>query len=388
MLPSRVIYQGNIFDTIGLIKLNNGSFLIIKNNEKTVSLDLSKAQGLSLNLKFAVKEATKVETVLIDFIMQVLKNNIKNNKYKDKKELMDEVALVNRYINTHNELLNNMKELDFKDDLVDKTLLQLLNYFDEVMQPTLNLDDITSFEIGNKDYIKFKDENGKVRILDDSYDHRNTAEQFQSKQNESMAFQSNDGRMNALEIANDTLKFTKPEVVLESTVLDNNLDNTLINSQPTLKNDDIVGNSSEKIFYDQNDDKVLTMNQNIEEVTQPENNSPIIYPPYDEVTVTLLLFKGQDNLDVNQFLNQYLNDLTVEQIDFLINNYVLTTEQITSLNNQKKAKQITNSQVEKPKTMILKKTDKAAFIDSLLLSFIVGLVWGIYLTFLIIIILS
>lgn len=388
MLPSRVIYQGNIFDTIGLIKLNNGSFLIIKNNDETVSLDLSKAQGLSLNLKFAVKEATKVETVLIDFIMQVLKNDIKNNKYKDKKELMDEVALVNRYINTHNELLNNMKELDFKDDLVDKTLLQLLNYFDEVMQPTLNLDDITSFEIGNKDYIKFKDENGKVRILDDSYDHRNTAEQFQSKQNESMAFQSNDGRMNALEIANDTLKFTKPEVVLESTVLDNNLDNTLINSQPALKNDDIVGNSSEKIFYNQNDDKVLTMNQNIEEVTQPENNSPTIYPPYDEVTVTLLLFKGQDNLDVEQFLNQYLNDLTVEQIDFLINNYVLTTEQITSLNNQKKAKQITNNQVEKPKTMILKKTDKAAFIDSLLLSFIVGLVWGIYLTFLIIIILS
>ena len=48
----------------------------------------------------------------------------------------------------------------------------------------------------------------------------------------------------------------------------------------------------------------------------------------------------------------------------------------------------TIKKVEKPKTLVLEKSNKAAFIDSLLLSFVVGLVWGIYLTFLIIIILS
>ena len=45
-------------------------------------------------------------------------------------------------------------------------------------------------------------------------------------------------------------------------------------------------------------------------------------------------------------------------------------------------------QMEKPRTLVLKKNDKAAFVDSLLLSFVVGLVWGIYLTFLIILLLS
>ena len=408
MLPSRVIYKGNIFDTVGFIKLNNGSFLILKNNDEIISLDLTKAQGLSLNLKFEVKEATKVENVLIDYIAQALKNDIKNGKYKDKKALMDDIASVNRYINTHPELLTNMKELDFRDDLVDKSILQLLSYFDEVMAPSpLDLEGITSFEIGDKDYIKFKDENGQVKILDDSHDNRNFVEQFENKQDESQSFQSNDGIQNALEIAKDTLKFEKKEVPLETTVLDNNLENTIINNQPTLGNDNILGNSDEKIFYNQNDDKIMTIEQNgddvsIKEVGETKNveekdadiTSKVTYPPYDEVTVTLLLFKGQNNLDVDLFINQYLDNLTVKQIELLMSNYSLTPEQMTKLTEQKKAREISNKQnentkqIEKDKTLVLKKNNKAAFIDSLLLSFIIGLVWGIYLTFLIIIILS
>ena len=408
MLPSKVIYKDKMYETVGFIKLNNGSFLILKNNDEIISIDLSKAQGLSLKLKFEVKEATKVELVLIEYITQALRNDIKNGKYKDKKSLMDDLASVNKYINTHPELLKNMKELDFKDDLVDKNILQLLSYFDEVMAPSpLNLEGITSFEIGDKDYIKFKDENGEVKILDDSHDNRNFVEQFESKQDESRSFQSNDGSQNALEIAKDTLKYEKKEVPLESTVLDDNLGNAIINQQPALANDNILGNSEEKIFYNQSDDQIVTIEQNgddvaIKEVGETKNveekdedtTSKVIYPPYDEVTVTLLLFKGPDSLDVDLFINQYLNYLTVKQIDLLISNYILTPEQMNKLTEQRSIKEMSEKQVEdvkqmeKPKTLVLKKNDKAAFVDSLLLSFVVGLVWGIYLTFLIILLLS
>ena len=408
MLPSKVIYKDKMYETVGFIKLNNGSFLILKNNDEIISIDLSKAQGLSLKLKFEVKEATKVELVLIEYITQALRNDIKNGKYKDKKSLMDDLASVNKYINTHPELLKNMKELDFKDDLVDKNILQLLSYFDEVMAPSpLNLDGITSFEIGDKDYIKFKDENGDVKILDDSHDNRSFVEQFENKQDESRSFQSNDGTQNALEIAKDTLKFEKKEVPLESTVLDDNLGNAIINQQPTLANDNILGNSEEKIFYNQSDDQIVTIEQNGDDVAIKEvgetksveekaedTTSKVIYPPYDEVTVTLLLFKGPDNLDVDLFINQYLNYLTVKQIDLLISNYILTPEQMNKLTEQRSIKEMAEKQVEdvkqmeKPKTLVLKKNDKAAFVDSLLLSFVVGLVWGIYLTFLIILLLS
>ena len=408
MLPSKVIYKDKMYETVGFIKLNNGSFLILKNNDEIISIDLSKAQGLSLKLKFEVKEATKVELVLIEYITQALRNDIKNGKYKDKKSLMDDLASVNKYINTHPELLKNMKELDFKDDLVDKNILQLLSYFDEVMAPSpLNLEGITSFEIGDKDYIKFKDENGDVKILDDSHDNRNFVEQFENKQDESRSFQSNDGTQNALEIAKDTLKYEKKEVPLESTVLDDNLGNAIINQQPTLANDNILGNSEEKIFYNQSDDQIVTIEQNGDDVAIKEvgetksveekdedTTSKVIYPPYDEVTVTLLLFKGPDSLDVDLFINQYLNYLTVKQIDLLISNYILTPEQMNKLTEQRLIKEMAEKQVEdvkqmeKPKTLVLKKNDKAAFVDSLLLSFVVGLVWGIYLTFLIILLLS
>lgn len=408
MLPSKVIYKDKMYETVGFIKLNNGSFLILKNNDEIISIDLSKAQGLSLKLKFEVKEATKVELVLIEYITQALRNDIKNGKYKDKKSLMDDLASVNKYINTHPELLKNMKELDFKDDLVDKNILQLLSYFDEVMAPSpLNLESITSFEIGDKDYIKFKDENGDVKILDDSHDNRSFVEQFENKQDESRSFQSNDGAQNALEIAKDTLKFEKKEVPLESTVLDDNLGNAIINQQPALANDNILGNSEEKIFYNQSDDQIVTIEQNGDDVAIKEvgetksveekdedTTSKVIYPPYDEVTVTLLLFKGPDSLDVDLFINQYLNYLTVKQIDLLISNYILTPEQMNKLTEQRLIKEMAEKQVEdvkqmeKPKTLVLKKNDKAAFVDSLLLSFVVGLVWGIYLTFLIILLLS
>ena len=408
MLPSKVIYKDKMYETVGFIKLNNGSFLILKNNDEIISIDLSKAQGLSLKLKFEVKEATKVELVLIEYITQALRNDIKNGKYKDKKSLMDDLASVNKYINTHPELLKNMKELDFKDDLVDKNILQLLSYFDEVMAPSpLNLEGITSFEIGDKDYIKFKDENGDVKILDDSHDNRSFVEQFENKQDESRSFQSNDGTQNALEIAKDTLKYEKKEVPLESTVLDDNLGNAIINQQPALANDNILGNSEEKIFYNQSDNQIVTIEQNGDDVAikevgetksveekEEDTTSKVIYPPYDEVTVTLLLFKGPDNLDVDLFINQYLNYLTVKQIDLLISNYILTPEQMNKLTEQRSIKEMAEKQVEdvkqkeKPKTFVLKKNDKAAFVDSLLLSFVVGLVWGIYLTFLIILLLS
>ena len=133
--------------------------------------------------------------------------------------------------------------------------------------------------------------------------------------------------------------------------------------------------------------------KSIEEKAE-DTTSKVIYPPYDEVTVTLLLFKGPDNLDVDLFINQYLNYLTVKQIDLLISNYILTPEQMNKLTEQRSIKEMSEKQVEdvkqmeKPKTLVLKKNDKAAFVDSLLLSFVVGLVWGIYLTFLIILLLS
>ena len=67
MLPQRVIYGGTLYDTLGIVKMNNGTFMIVQNNDKVLSLDLAKT-NLNLNLKFEVKEAATVEQALMDFI--------------------------------------------------------------------------------------------------------------------------------------------------------------------------------------------------------------------------------------------------------------------------------------------------------------------------------
>ena len=203
MLPNKVIYKGKGFETIGFIKLNNGSFLILRNGEDIVGLDLSKI-NLNLNLKFEIKEATKVELVLIEYIVEAIKNDIRSGKYQNKEDLKKDIVDLNRYVNTHPDLLNNMKQLDFKDEVVDKTIHGLLAYFDEVMHDApLNLEGITSFQVNDKNYIKYKDENNQIRVLDNNVDNRNFVEQFKAKQNESQYFKQDNSEENALNIAKD-----------------------------------------------------------------------------------------------------------------------------------------------------------------------------------------
>ncbi len=286
MLPSKIIYKGNIFDTIGLIKLNNGSFIILKNQDEIISLDLSKIEGLALNLKFEVKEATKVEVVLIEYIMSVLRNSINLGEYKNIQQLLDDISAINRYINSHKDLLINMKELDFKDDVVNKNILNLLEYFDEVMAKTpLNLEAITSFQIEGKNYVRAKNENGVVRIMLDVYD----------------------------------------------------------NSNQILEHQDL-----------------LTENTEIEMPTAKESNEPAIASPEISAKQTFLVSEPP----------------VAEEI-------IEETEPIFQDSDKTGGENLSNLE-----NLVKEKNSKAAFVDSLLLSFIVGLISGIYATFLIIIILS
>ncbi len=416
MLPNKVIYKGKEFETIGFIKLNNGSFLILQNDEDIIYLDLSKI-NLKLDLKFEIKEATKVEIVLMDYIVEAIKSDIRNDKYQSKEDLKRDIVDLNKYINTHPELLNNIKELDFKDDVVLKTITSLLSYFDETMKDApLNLEGITSFKIDGKDYIKYRDQNGKVKIMDDNVDNRNFVEQFKAKQNESEYFKQDDGKESALNIAEDMNEYQKTSIELnEADEMEKTHSNQLLSSMAMQKYDnqadkDIIGNAQTGIYYDEQNDKVLTAKQQensvevseVKEITHNENNNgttidnnstlstEINYPPYNEEIVTQYLMTNKFNdVNINVFIDRYLYDLSVEQIDYLLNNYELTAEYINKLNNRKKniSSNENQQQLEKPKVKVFTKS-KAAFIDTLLLSFIVGLISGMYLILLILMIMS
>lgn len=412
MLPSRIIYRGKIFETTGFIKLNKGSFLIVKNNDEVYGLDLSKL-NLNLDLKFEVKEATKAEAVFVEYIIESIKNDIKKGKYQTKEDLKKEIIELNRFINEHDSFLSNIDKLT--DSMTNKNMISLLTYFDETMKETpLDLEGITSFKVDGKYYIKYKDENGKVRILDDNVDNRNFVEQFKAKQNESFSFQLEDGKESALNIAKDMDKFQKQSVELEEvdeiepTTATQVIPTKVMQKYDEEKDGNIVGNAKAGIYYDENKDKILTTEIKREErkvlvnevkaATSETNevtsqSQAVDYPTYNEETVDQYLIINRTNkINLDAFINKYLYDLTPKQIDYLLNNYSLTQEQVDKLNAQRSTKIALveeQKQKEKPKTKVLAlNTKKAAFVDTLLLSFVVGLVSGMYLVLLVIMIMS
>ncbi len=391
MLPSRIIYRGKLFETIGFIKLNKGSFLIVKNNDEVYGLDLSKL-NLNLDLKFEVKEATKAESVFIEYVIESIKNDIKKGKYQTKEDLKKEIIELNRFINEHNSFLSNIDKLT--DSMTNRNMISLLTYFDETMKETpLDLEAITSFKVDGKSYIKYEDENGKVRILDDNVDNRNFVEQFKAKQNESFSFQLEDGKESALNIAKDMDKFQKQSVELEE----------VDEITETPKNQVLPTIAMQK--YDEKQDKNIVGNNKIiinevKEATSETNevtsqSQAVDYPAYNEEAVDQYLIINRANkINLDAFINKYLYDLTPKQIDYLLNNYPLTQDQIDKLNAQKSTKIVLveeqkEFQKEKPKTKVLTLNNKkAAFVDTLLLSFVVGLVSGMYLVLLVIMIMS
>lgn len=307
MLPSRVIYKNKEYETIGFIKLNNGSFLILQSDEEIIGLDLKKT-SLKLDLKFEIKDATKVEVVFIDYIVEAIKNNIKNNVYQNKDELKMSITDLNRYINTNPELLNNMKQLDFKDEVVDRTMSGLLSYFDEAMkESTLKASSLPNFKIDGKDYVR--DESGNFKLMNNN---ENVVEQVVAAPsiNQSVSNQTQDTIPTMqTETLDTTLKVEEPQVEKPQTEQVVGLDTTILTHE--LPNEQTTENTS---------------------------------------------------------LNEYVNP---------VDTYVEPT--------------LESNEIEKPKvkTFSLNNNNgKAAFVDTLLLSFIVGLVSGMYLVFLIILIMS
>lgn len=307
MLPSRVIYKNKEYETIGFIKLNNGSFLILQSDEEIIGLDLKKT-SLKLDLKFEIKDATKVEVVFIDYIVEAIKNNIKNNVYQNKDELKMSISDLNRYINTNPEFLNNMKQLDFKDEVVDRTMSGLLSYFDEAMkESTLKATSLPNFKIDGKDYVR--DESGNFKLMNNN---ENVVEQVVAAPSidQSVSNQTQDTIPTMqTETLDTTLKVEEPQVEKPQTEQVVGLDSTILTHE--LPNEQTTENTS---------------------------------------------------------LNEYVNP---------VDTYVEPTLESNELEKSK------------VKTFSLNNNGgKAAFVDTLLLSFIVGLVSGMYLVFLIILIMS
>lgn len=132
-------------------------------------------------------------------------------------------------------------------------------------------------------------------------------------------------------------------------------------------------------------DKILSDNEYFKKANKV-NLSYDSYPKYNEAAVTQTLKKADESFDIASFIVAYTDDLTDEQIDIILKKFGSTLEegQIAVLNNQKSINDIDKKQKElqpRAKVKKLQKNKKAAFADSLLLTFIVGTLCGVYLMY-------
>lgn len=268
ILPNPISYNGEICNTVGAIKMNDGAFLIAQNNKTLVNVDFTKLASLIQNINFEIKNPTQTEVAFMDFIQEKIQEKLYNGETQIN-EVPKVVSNINRYINTTPNLLQTLKNTNLDNN---KEMQQQL--FEELL----------------KDNEYFKKE------------------------------------------------------------------------------------------------KIENINQNIS------------FPQYDEGAVTAILLQ-QPNLDMDTFINQYFNDFTLDQINILLEKYNLDEIKNQKLLQRKKeldvitSESVSNSKssLDKRKNLSLpgfKENKEAAFIDTLLLSFTVGTICGIYLMYFILTIMS
>lgn len=133
MLPKAVSYNNKIYTTIGMIKLNNGAFLYAVNANEIISIDFVQIASLIKDATFEIKKPTLVEYAYINFLTNNIQQKI-NNSEINQNQLMEVFSNINRYVNTHPELLTNMSQLDNQDEMVKNNIQDLFGYFDDAMK--------------------------------------------------------------------------------------------------------------------------------------------------------------------------------------------------------------------------------------------------------------
>lgn len=131
-IPEAIKVNNKIYNTLGLIQLNNGTFFMFQNENQLTYFDLTMIQNIVKNARMKIQKPTGIEI----FFMNYLKNSIQeklNTKQIQTDELNQALNLINTYIQYNKQLLNDMSQLDNKDKIVVDNKEALIDYFNDVM---------------------------------------------------------------------------------------------------------------------------------------------------------------------------------------------------------------------------------------------------------------
>lgn len=168
--------------------------------------------------------------------IEKIQKKILNNELSTKEELLKFLNEIKHKILQDSYLQQYFQDsfIKLNEETINKMNKFLLDYYDKRKNNDLiglNLDGVSSFEIGDKDYIKYRDKDGNIIVMDDSLDQEKFTEQFQERQNELISAQTENSEKNKITVLNDMQK-DKQVIKFDSSV---NVDKRELTSEERAK---------------------------------------------------------------------------------------------------------------------------------------------------------
>lgn len=366
MLPKMVNLNGNIYNTVGMVKLNNGAFLIAVNANELANFDFTQIPGLSSLPQIQVKKPTSVEHVFINYVQSVLQDKLNKGQINNSNDLTKTISSVNSYVNNHGQLLVNMAELDNKDNVVEAEKENLLGYFED--------------EMSANEYFQ-------KPIVNEPVVNTEVTPQVVMQQD----LPNNDLITKPINFEQPSFEMVEPQLSVQPPKPEFNFEvpavEPMVQTAPAMPE----------------------FNFEISSVVA-EPIAPAI-PEYNQQTVDMVLNQQTQmpdpNFDVTSFINQYYEHFTMDQINTLLSGKILINEQQeTMLKQRKGTMQVYDSlhaaEIKQNEAQVVQEPAKrkhlirnapnnkgqAAFVDTLLLSFTVGTICGVYLMYFVLTIMS
>jgi len=150
-----------------------------------------------------------------------IKSRINNGEFNSKEVLAQYLKNIPEMIANNEEMLRRLESSGIKHNTEDlnEIATTILDYYDKTKVDTssLNLDNVTSFKVDDKEYIKAENPDNTYTVLDDNMNKNDFVTQFQDKQNASMDYRTSDGVGNRDDIIK-VMKSEKEEANLVSSV--------------------------------------------------------------------------------------------------------------------------------------------------------------------------
>lgn len=311
--------------------------------------------------------------------VEILKNEISKQNFVNKHELktyLDQALII---IKSNEELKKSFQEFGLFSD-IDTVQREFYNYYFKFYDQThanetsLNVEDITSFSVDGKYFIKYRDKNGDYRVIENNDPSKNYIEQIKEKQESSIDFQINDGITNKYEVLKSMseerkeIDFLNPSTAsTESmTVEERDYFNTFVNHE-MFQNRNLKMNIYENICIDKDTGEIfniVTNEQGLKEIrkinesyTMTDKKEGIEYNENIESEIKEIESAGLE-IDYSSLTESDLYYM-VENKDGNFSEEMIENAQSEIDKRNQKLKETNNTITkEKPKVLVLTMNDK------------------------------